>query len=386
MSTEPIERTWDAIVIGAGPAGAFAARELALRGPRVLLVDRQHFPRFKVCGGCLNARTLGLLKASGLGELPETLGGEPLTRFALHGEGRRGSAMRPVELPIPRGIAVSRGALDQGLIDAAAAEGVRFLAGHRAALGPLEGETRLVMLPEAGLRLRARVVLAADGLGGSFLGGGAQRRSPTKEGSRVGAGALLRGRRVSGLRAGVIHMAVAPNGYVGLVRAEEGSTCVAAAFDRETIRDSGLEEAVGDVLRRCGLDGDWTADVEWRGTPPLTRTASTVALERVFLIGDAAGYVEPFTGEGISWALETAHSAAGLAEEAATEWRPELAQRWRKLYRRRIARRQRWCRAIAWGLRRPLLVRSAAALVYRAPALAAPVLAHLNAEPEGQRP
>ena len=49
-------RTWDAVVVGAGPAGAVAARELARRGTTVLLVDRASFPRNKVCGACLNVR------------------------------------------------------------------------------------------------------------------------------------------------------------------------------------------------------------------------------------------------------------------------------------------------------------------------------------------
>jgi flavin-dependent dehydrogenase len=49
-------RLWDVVVVGAGPAGAMAARELARRGAGVLLVDRAQFPRYKVCGGCLNPR------------------------------------------------------------------------------------------------------------------------------------------------------------------------------------------------------------------------------------------------------------------------------------------------------------------------------------------
>ena len=54
-------RLWDVVVVGAGPAGAVVARELALAGATVLLVDRRRFPRNKVCGGCLSARTVAQL-------------------------------------------------------------------------------------------------------------------------------------------------------------------------------------------------------------------------------------------------------------------------------------------------------------------------------------
>src|SRR3974390_482996 len=66
---------WDAIVIGAGPAGAVAGRQSALAGGRLLLVDAKAFPRAKVCGACLNSRALDLLCELGLGAIPSALGG-----------------------------------------------------------------------------------------------------------------------------------------------------------------------------------------------------------------------------------------------------------------------------------------------------------------------
>ena len=86
-------RIWDVLVVGAGPAGAVAAHELARRGARVLLADRVDFPRGKVCGGCLSVRGLGVLNQLGLGDLPKRLGAVPLTharlcRPALHAGAR----------------------------------------------------------------------------------------------------------------------------------------------------------------------------------------------------------------------------------------------------------------------------------------------------------
>ncbi len=362
------------IVVGAGPAGAFAAREVARNGARVLLLDRQQFPRPKVCGGCLNRRTLSFLEAAGLGGLPAALGGQPIHEFALWTGGA------PAQVSTPPGIAVSRTVLDAALVAAAVEAGADFLPGARATLGEAGSEHRSVGLPEESCRLEARLVVAADGLGGSLLGGRAAKHSRTARGSRLGAGAIVDD--PSGAYApGVIHMAVGRAGYAGVVKVEDDRLCVAAALDRRAVREEGLGPAVDGLLERSGMPPIEAAARYWRGTPELTRRASTVALERVFLIGDAAGYVEPFTGEGISWALETARDVSQLAREALGEWRPDLEQRWRRLYRQRIARRQRWCRVVALALRQPSLVRWGAGWMRRKPGLATPLMAHLNSVP-----
>jgi flavin-dependent dehydrogenase len=120
------------------------------------------------------------------------------------------------------------------------------------------------------------------------------------------------------------------------------------------------------------------AGLAWRGTPALTRRATRLAGERLFVLGDAAGYVEPFTGEGMAWALAGGLAVAPLAAEAARRWRPSLARAWAATYRRIVVRRQHVCRAAAAVLRRPLLARALVRLLARAPALAIPVLRHLN--------
>jgi flavin-dependent dehydrogenase len=367
-------------VVGAGPAGALAAYELSRSGIHTLLIDRQSFPRPKVCGGCLNGRTLALLSASGLGSLAGSLGGEPLDRFELWTGGRT------VGLPMPRGIAVSRAAFDAALVHAAIAAGAEFLPATRAVLGSAEPEARRIRLPQAGCELAASVVLAADGLGGSFLPSDSEHRPRSVSGSRIGVGAVLEGTHNS-YRRGVIHMAVAGSGYVGVVRVEAGQLGVAAALDREALENgSGVATAIAGLLAEAGLPDPGVHSSQWRGTAALTRRAPRVAFERVFLIGDSAGYVEPFTGEGISWALEAAREVGPLAASGVDEWRPSLELAWRRCYQRRIKRRQRWCRGIAWALRQRVLVLSAARILTRTPNLAAPIIQHLNAAPaEGPR-
>ena len=120
--------THDVAVIGAGPAGAVAARELARRGQRVVLFDKATFPRRKVCGCCLNGNALAALAAVGLGDLPRRLGAVPLDRVRVN-------AGRDAILRIPTGVALSREAFDAALIDEAIAAGVAFRPATAATLG-----------------------------------------------------------------------------------------------------------------------------------------------------------------------------------------------------------------------------------------------------------
>ncbi|MBV9126354.1 MAG: NAD-binding protein, partial [Planctomycetes bacterium] len=102
------------------------------------------------------------------------------------------------------------------------------------------------------------------------------------------------------------------------------------------------------------------------------------AAERAFLLGDAAGYVEPFTGEGLAWALAAGAAVAPIACRACRDWQPELAVQWSYRYRRLVARHQWVCRRVAGVLRRPALTRALVAVLARAPALASPLIRYLN--------
>src|ERR1700692_3155008 len=107
-------RSWDVIVVGAGPAGSVAARELARHGAAVLLVDKARFPRPKVCGGCLNPQALSTLSAVGLGGLGERRGAVPLSRLELAVSGLRARLSSS-------GQALSRAVFDAALVEAAIA-------------------------------------------------------------------------------------------------------------------------------------------------------------------------------------------------------------------------------------------------------------------------
>lgn len=82
------QEEWDISVIGAGPAGSLAAYELAKRGCSVLLIDKSSFPRTKVCGSCLNLRTLSLLEQVGIRDVPSRLQAPPIQNFQFAASGK----------------------------------------------------------------------------------------------------------------------------------------------------------------------------------------------------------------------------------------------------------------------------------------------------------
>lgn len=383
-ATLPLEdaaaRVWDVVVIGAGPAGAMAAYQLARRRTDVLLVDKASFPRFKVCGCCLNVRALMALSAASLGNLVTRHGGVRLHRVHLAAWGR--SAF----LPLPDGAALSRETFDAALVQAAINAGAAFLPQtHASALSHNPAgnghATRRVLLHREHhpVEVQARVILIANGLGSRLLADEPEFRAPVAPGSRIGAGTIA-DEAPAFYQPGTIFMASAAGGYVGLVRLEDGRLDLGAALDPHLVkRAGGLGTAATWVLADAGFPAvPAVADLPWRGTPPLTRRLLPVAYERAFVLGDAASYVEPFTGEGISWALAAGSAVAPIAQKAAQRWDPELALRWSVCYRQLIARRQRACRAVAKVLRQPLLIRGMVGVLSRLPVLAAPLIRYLN--------
>ncbi len=373
-------QTWDAVVVGGGPSGALAARELARRDASVLLVDRAVFPRYKVCGCCLNASALGTLAAVGLGELPAACGGRPIHELCLAAGGRLAS------IPLRQGIALSRERFDAALITQAIQAGAAFLPRTHAALQPDHGVRRRILLRQDSqqVTIMARVVLAADGLAGTVLQDEPGVAARVARHSRIGVGAVA-DTIPRGYRSGTIVMACGRGGYVGLVQREDGRLNVAAALDPSLVRDTGGPgAAVASLIAQAGLpDAKDFAALEWRGTPALTRRRSSLAAHRVFALGDAAGYVEPFTGEGIAWALASGAAVTPLTLTAIRYWSPSLAIQWTRRYRQLIGHRQRLCWLLAQLLRQPHVTQAAIGVLSRMPWCAVPLVRVVNAPLSG---
>ncbi|MGL4550971.1 MAG: NAD(P)/FAD-dependent oxidoreductase, partial [Gemmataceae bacterium] len=148
-------------------------------------------------------------------------------------------------------------------------------------------------------------------------------------------------------------------------------------LDRDAVRRAGGPgQVAAALLGRAGWPvPDRLPEAPWRGTPPLTRSARRVAGHRLFVLGDAAGYVEPFTGEGMAWALA---SAVTLAPLASRPWTPGLASAWARAHRRVVTGRQLACRALSAVLRRPWLTGTLVRILHLCPSLAGPVTRSLS--------
>ena len=369
------DQIWDVVVIGAGVAGGLAALVCARQGLSVLVVDKRAFPRWKVCGCCFNAQAQGVLEAVGQGDLMARCGAQPLERLRIgfHGES--------AALSLPGGWVLSRERFDPALLEAAAAAGATVRFQTRGQLGPVCSATRCVRLTSSAGGpedvVQARVVLVAAGL--------VNHCSPehssvaTLSESRVGAGCVLPA-TAHGYAGNAIHMALGHGGYVGLVQREDGALNLAAAFDRSHLAASGgAAGAARSVLVSAGFDlpSDLMAG-HWQLTPALTRRPPAVAGNRCFLIGDAAGYVEPFTGEGMAWALTAGAAVAPLVVEGLGHWSPGLERRWLQTLQSLVVRRQWVCRALATVLRRPPLTSGLFRLCRVWPALPERIVRRVN--------
>jgi flavin-dependent dehydrogenase len=117
-----------------------------------------------------------------------------------------------------------------------------------------------------------------------------------------------------------------------------------------------------------------------QGTPSLSTFRSPVANERVLLVGDAAGYWEPFTGEGMAWALLGGRAAAAQAGSAPSlDDGQAVTTRWCETYDTVVRKRQRTCAMLTRWLRRPLLVNLGVRVLAVAPILSRGIVRRLNA-------
>ncbi len=364
-----IRSQYDVIVVGAGVAGAFAALLAARRGLQVLLVDRQRFPRSKVCGCCLNRRAQQILQRAGLDAGLRALNPAPADAVQLrHGH-------RSLQISVPGGLAISRGVLDQWLVDEAVLAGAQFLDDLTATVLPLSSRPafsgpaglsdptlRTVELRNNSLKTltTASVVLVCDGLGHPSLQRLAGFESVPRNGARLGLGAMFpRGAADDWIPRHQILMSLARQGYAGIVQVENGQLVLAAAVDATALQKSQSPLAcLSKILEAAGCPvPEALPSASIRGTIPLTRTSSRLCDHRLMVLGDAAGYVEPFTGEGMAWALSAAALAAPIVAMAVSGgWSTATEKQFLTEFEAAIIREQRLCGLLSKVLRHSALL------------------------------
>ena len=386
-SLSAIDSDWDCVVIGGGPAGAMAARQMAAEGFSTLVVERKSYPREKVCGACLNHRAIAVLNSVGLGGALDDCDGAAIDGLVLRGYGHE------FQRRVPAGVAISRARLDAALMDSAVHSGAICLFSTTAKVSSTKQTSgqRIVHLSQGQedsqarsgncvRNITAKVVIAADGLGHPSLRSLPQFHERIATNSRVGIGASVQLTSETWVRPGSIHMAVAKQGYAGVVYLGNGRLNLAAAVNPSFLKGKPSPLAFNQILREAGFGEIDSGQARWIGTPLLSRMAECVADDRVLTVGDAAGYVEPFTGEGMTWALIGGMSiteAAGLMIRGDTT---EAAALWRRTWGDLVFRRQKWCRRLAWLLQHPYAAKLGVSVVARYPSVTNAIVNQLNLE------
>jgi menaquinone-9 beta-reductase len=365
---------WDVVVVGAGLSGSIAAREAVRRGSRVLLVDKAAFPRRKVCGCFLNANALANLAQLNLTSLLVE-GHAPSVRGVFFSAGKR-----QAYLPLPIGAAVSRTFLDTQLAREAAATGAAVLVRTEAHLIEVNGDRCRLRLTQGDAEgeIVSRIVVAADGLAGRLARETRDCVQSVNPRSRIGVSAAT-ARVPEGYQPGTIQMVVGREGYIGALQVEDGHLELAAALDPAAIKRWGPGETVQRILEHSPLPKlEGVCELDWQGTNPLSRQTSPAAGQRIFFVGDAAGYVEPFTGEGMAWAIASGAAVAGIAHQAAQCYSDDLPQRWIRRRERLLRGRMRLCGLVTQSLRYQRLTEWNVAVLSHMPFLATPVIRWLN--------
>jgi flavin-dependent dehydrogenase len=335
----------DFLVIGGGPAGASIAALAAEQGAKTLLIERDRFPRDKVCGEFLSAEGCAVLSRLGLLSRLTELGAMPMDACLLaDAKGRSVTAPLP-DLPQAgrTALGITRRVLDELLLNHAASRGV-LVREQTVAIHPLleKGRVTGVTTRRAGAALgdepiRAPLVIAADG-----------RRSMLQRALHPKIGDPLTTSKTSwfGFKAHFpdrtrglsrrIELYVFDGGYAGLGPVECGRLNLALIARVDALKACGNsplrmfeERMLSNPLLRARLGDDHPGSA-WKTTGPLRFNVRKPASHGAMFLGDAAGTIDPFSGEGMSNALRGAELAlpfviealasGGLAPKAAYAW------------------------------------------------------------------
>ncbi len=294
---------FDVAIIGGGPGGATCAAVCAASGSRVLLLERGRFPREKACGDCLNPLAWRVLDKLGVSEA--ILFSQHTKLEGVRFVGLDGGSVR---VPLPKSgrpeLGITRGRLDAILLQNARDKGAEIH--EETTLTSITRHASHWQLDSDGGSFSTRELVAADG------------RNSTVARLLGLLPSLLPGERI-GLQTHFsapkeleadIELHFLREGYAGLapVGGGEANLClVSRAKDLKSIKASAMQKY------------NLPENQSWRSITPLSRAPLLAAQESLWLVGDAARVVEPFTGEGIAYAIRS----GALCAEALLARRPD---------------------------------------------------------------
>lgn len=312
----------DVLIAGAGPAGSAVAVHLARLGHRVVVVDRARFPREKACSEYLSPAAVFLLEGLGVVEELRRDGAQPLLGTRVYAPRGASVSGRFPGAGAPRaGLAIARRLLDARLVDAARRAGAEVREGCAVVeLVYEDGAVAGVVLRDEGGTTRvarARVVIGADGLRSIV----ARRLGRRRHGAPSRLALVAHVADVPGLD-GHAEMHVGARGYVGLNRIAGNVANVALVMPRRLARAASGRVAgffFAELERLPGVAGRVNPAAVVREilvTGPFAAWSGRILTDGALLVGDAADFFDPFTGEGIYSALKGAELVARVLDPA----------------------------------------------------------------------
>ena len=314
----------DVAIVGAGPAGSALAIALGRAGVRVLLLDRARFPRDKPCGEGLMPAGVAVLEEIGV-----PLASFPTLDGVTYRVPRAGSARGEFVNEI-KGRGVRRLIFDQ--IMATRAQSTPDVdARYGCEVTGLELRADLAVVKTAGGDVGCKYVIGADGIHSRVARWMSWSRAP-----RSRRYALIGHVDAPGHGVDRVIVTIAPGSEVYSAPTGPDELLVAVLGSKTALRDGGepVREAYARHVSAAHPELTVAADVSIHGAGPFWVRPSTVADGRVFLIGDAAGFLDPLTGDGMSDALAAAREVARLiaseARDPAAEYRRWERAQWRR--------------------------------------------------------
>jgi menaquinone-9 beta-reductase len=375
------------VVVGGGPAGSATALLLARAGVEVRIVERARFPRRKVCGEYLNAGAVEALDRLGL------LDAVKAAAAPLHGVRLVAAGAPPVVLPFRRpALACARDVLDAIVLDAARAAGA--VVEHARAEDVIvdEGWVAGVMVRTESGELeerRAAYTVGADGSGSFVARCCALVKRPPRT-ARYAVGGHYEG--FAGLD-GHVEMYVGGGAYFALNPLSEVCANVMVVVPKERLSEwsRDVDAGVGGAAAALGRGVRSFENVTRIGARmamgPLANGRRVAYQADAVLVGDAAGFLDPFTGQGVYLALAGAERAADAILGALRTGgsRFETLERYARWRARDVAWRARLSKAVALLVDVPVLARRAAARIERFPAAGAALIDALSGVVPPQR-
>jgi flavin-dependent dehydrogenase len=350
---------FDVIVVGGGPGGATAAALCARRGLHVALFEHSRFPRHKVCGDVINPNCWPVLEKLGVAEKVHALPHHEIEAAVF-----TAPAGGVISIPMPRGaIAIRRSLFDQALLEHARACGAQVFEDETVhEITPL----KQVITSKASHRGR-KGIIGADGRHSITARSAGLVRQPPGSNGHIAFQAHFPAPPAVDQR---VQLHLFRGGYCGLVRVDAERVNLCVVTDRRGARfhsdcEALFAHTVGQNphFRSLGIDPEPIAPLQ--SAHPLCGAMNIPARNGIFLVGDALRVMEPFTGQGILFALRAAEIAVesiNAPSQPERNYTTEVTT----LYRQR-GRTNEWLRRVMY---RERAARAVIPLIQRLPGLA----------------